>query len=153
MIEQDRRAAAQAELYVVHGLLVDAADLVESGWAQHCWFTVADDRGGRRRIGARNLHELGGQAVAEVCLVGGIVQAGGGVTRAGSQPVHRALDLTWATLYNQPTRWCPSPAVRLAHIHDLIRWNDSARRTPGEVTDLLTAASLRAAPAASAAVG
>jgi hypothetical protein len=144
LIEQDRRAAARAELYVVRRLLYSALDLVESGWAQDCWFTVSDGRGGRRRIGPQNLHELGGQPVADVCLVGGIVQAGGGVARAGSQPVHRALDLTWATLYNQPTRWCPSPALRLAHIRDLTRWNDAPRRTPDDVTGLLAASALRA---------
>ena len=143
LTEQDRQAAHQAELYLLRALLADASDLVEAGWVQHCWFTISDEHGSRRRIGPLNLYELDGHPVREVCLVGAIVEAAGGIARAGTQPVHRAIDLTWATLYNQPLRCCPSPPVRLAHIHDLTRWNDSARRTRDDVADLLTAASRR----------
>jgi hypothetical protein len=145
LAEQDRRAAHQADLYVLRGLLADASQLVAAGWVQHCWFTVPDENGGRKRIGPRNLHELGCQPAAEVCLVGAIVEAGGGIAKAGTQPVRHAIDLTWATLYNDAVRWYPPP-LRLAHIHDLTRWNDSARRTPDDVADLLTAASCRAVP-------
>jgi hypothetical protein len=140
LTEQDRLAAHQAERYLVRALLADASDLVNAGWVQHCWFTISDEHGSRRRIGPLNLHELDGHPVSEVCLVGAIVEAAGGIARAGTQPVHRAIDLTWATLYNQPIRGCPSPPVRLAHIHDLTRWNDSPRRTPDDVAGLLSAA-------------
>lgn len=143
--EQDRRAAHQAELYLLGTLLADASDLVDTGWVQQCWFTVHDGHGGLRRIGPLNLHELGRGPVAEVCLVGAIVEAGGGIARAGTSPVHHAVDLAWATLYNQPVRWCP-PSVRLAHIHDLTRWNDTAGRTSQDAAGLLTAASCRARP-------
>jgi hypothetical protein len=144
LAEQDRRAAQQAERLLLGVLLADASDLVHAGWVQHCWFTVEDEDGQRRRIGARNLRDLNRQPVREVCLVGAIVQAAGGVDRAGSQPVHRAIDVTWATLYDERAPWTPSPAVRLAYIHDLIRWNDTPRRSADEVADLLTAASCRA---------
>lgn len=144
LTEQDRQAAEQAELYLLRALLADASDLVNAGWVQHCWFVISDERGSRRRIGPLNLHELDGHPVSDVCLVGAVVEAAGGIARAGTHPVHRAIDLTWATLYNQPLRCCPSPPVRLAHIHDLTRWNDSPGRTPHDVAGLLTAASHRA---------
>jgi hypothetical protein len=144
LAECDRQAAARAERYLLRGMLADAADLVHAGWVQRCWFTVIDGSGNERRIGPLNLHELDGRAVTGVCLVGAVVQAAGGVSRAGSQPVHHAIDLTWATLYGEPASWCPSPPIRLAHIHDLTRWNDRAGRTPEQVAGLLTAASDRA---------
>lgn len=144
LAEHDRRVARQAELHLLGELLGDASALVEDGWVQHCWFTVRDERGERRRVGPRNLQELDGRAIDQVCLVGAIVQAAGGVARAGSQPVHRALDLTWATLYHLPVRWCPAPSVRLAHIHDLTRWNDADLRSTGDVVGLLSAAACRA---------
>ena len=145
LAQHDRRAAHRAELHGLRTLLADAADLVDAGWVQRCWFTVRDEHGDRRRVGPANLRELRGRTVSEVCLVGAIVQAGGGVAQAGAQPVQRALDLTWATLYNLPVRWCPAPAVRLAHIHDLTRWNDAAARTPDDVGSLLVTACGRAA--------
>lgn len=147
LTEQDRQAARLAELYLLRALLADASDLVTAGWVQHCWFTISDEHGNRRRIGPLNLHELDGHPIREVCLVGAIVQAAGGIARAGTQPVHRAIDLGWATLYNQPlctSNHTPSPPVRLAHIHDLTRWNDSPGRTPDDVVGLLSAASGRA---------
>jgi hypothetical protein len=142
--EQDLHSAHQAELSLLRPLLADASGLVNAGWVQHCWFTITDEHGRKRRVGPLNLHELDGHPVSEVCLVGAIVQAAGGTARSGTQPVRRAIDVTWATLYNQPIRWCPSPPVRLAHIHDLTRWNDSPRRTPDDVAALLAAASVRA---------
>jgi hypothetical protein len=144
LIEQDRHAAHQAQLYVLRALLADASDLVKTGWVQHCWFSITDADGRTRRIGAPNLHELEGHPVTGVCLVGGIVQAAGGISRAGTQPVHHAIDLTWATLYDEQMRCRPSPPVRLAHIQDLTRWNDAAPRTRDDVAALLTAASSRA---------
>ncbi len=144
LIEQDRQAARQAELYLLGELLTDASDLVRAGWVQHCWFAVRDERGTRRRIGPRNLQDLDGNRVSEVCMVGAIVQAAGGVDRAGTEPVHRAIDLTWATLYDTPMRSCPSSSVRLAYIHDLIAWNDAAGRTADDAAILLSAAARRA---------
>jgi hypothetical protein len=145
LTQQDRHAAHQAELHLLRELLADASNLVNAGWVQHCWFTTAEENGRRRRIGPSNLHDLDDHPVVEVCLVGAIVQAAGGIARAGTQPVHRGIELTWATLHNQPIRWCPSPPVRLAHVHDLTRWNDTARRTPDDVASLLIAASRNAA--------
>jgi hypothetical protein len=90
------------------------------------------------------LSELAGRQVVAVCLVGAVIQAAGGVAHAGSQPVRRALDVTWAALYLDPVRWCPAPAVRLAHVRDLTRWNDRAGRTAAEVSGLLAVAAERA---------
>lgn len=145
LTQLDREAADRAERFLLRALLVDAGSLVTQGWVQYCWFTVLDEHGERRRIGPPNLHELAGRTVSEVCLVGAIVQAAGGLARAGSPPVHRAIDLTWATLYNDATWRRHSPAVRLAHVHDLTRWNDAPVRTSAEVAGLLTAASERTA--------
>jgi hypothetical protein len=144
LIEQDRHAVQQATLYLLSELLADASDLVSTGWVQHCWFTISDESGARRRIGPRNLHQLDGRPVTGVCLLGAIVQAAGGVARAGTEPVHRGIDLTWATLFDQPTHRFPAAYVRLAYIHDLMRWNDAASRTAGDVAGLLVAASGRA---------
>src|SRR5690242_837246 len=74
LIEQDRQAGRQAELYLLGELLADASDLVRAGWVQHCWFAVRDEQGTRRRIGPRNLQDLDGNRVSEVCMVGAIVQ-------------------------------------------------------------------------------
>lgn len=144
LAEQDRQVAAQAERYLLRRLLLEASDLVTAGWVQRCWFAFRDEDGRRHRIGPPNLHELGSHPVSEVCLVGAIVQAAGGLARAGTRPVHQAIDLTWATLYHEPSWRRPSPPVRLAHIHDLTRWNDARERRSDDVTDLLAAASLRA---------
>jgi hypothetical protein len=144
LIEQDRRAAERAERYFLASLLADARDRVHAGWVQNCWFVINDEHGRPRRIGAPNLDELQGSPVTAVCLVGAIVQAAGGIERAGTQPVHQAIDLTWATLYDQPLRRWASAPVRLSYIHDLTGWNDAPRRTAEDVAGLLTAASRQA---------
>ena len=81
------------------------------------------------------------------CLVGAIVQAGGGAAAVRSQPVQRALDLTWHALHGdprEPVRWCPAPPVRAGHVRDLVRWNDHPSRTRHEVGALLGRASATA---------
>jgi hypothetical protein len=143
LVEVDRRSALRAESALLHALLLDASDLVRGGWAQRCWFVARDERDGRVRVGPQNLHELAGRHVVEVCLVGAVIHAAGGVAHAGSQPVQRALDATWAELYREPVRWCPSPAVRLTHVRDLTRWNDRAGRAAAEVSGLLALAAER----------
>jgi hypothetical protein len=78
-----------------------------------------------------------------VCLVGGIVQAGGGLAAVHSQPVQRALDLTWHTLFRserESIEFCPAPTLRAAHVRDLTWWNDRPHRTADDVTALLGAA-------------
>jgi hypothetical protein len=144
LAELDRRGALRAEAVLLRGLLMRAGDLVRDGWVQRCWFIACDDRGHQVRIEAQNLYELAGKQVIDVCLVGAVVQAGGGVAHARTQPVRRALDLTWAALYHEPMRWCPSPAVRLSHVRDLTRWNDLPGRTAAEVSGLLALAADRA---------
>lgn len=143
LTEVDRRSALRAESALLRALLVDASDLVGDGWAQRCWFVARDACGGRVRVGPQNLHELAGRQVVEVCLVGAVVQAGGGIAHASSQPVQRALDAIWAALYHEAVRWCPSPAVRLTQVRDLTRWNDRGGRTADEVSGLLGLAAQR----------
>jgi hypothetical protein len=70
------------------------------------------------------------------------VHAGGGPAAVDDQPVQRAFDLTWHTLFgdrSDPVRYCPAPAVRAAHLRELVRWNDDPRRTAAEVVALLAA--------------
>ena len=80
--------------------------------------------------------------VTGACLVGAVVQAGGGPPAARSQMVQRTLDLTWHALRDdpdRPVRWSPGPDVRMLQVRDLTRWNDTPGRTRDEVLDLLVA--------------
>jgi hypothetical protein len=83
-----------------------------------------------------------GGPVAGACHLGAITHGGGGLTTVDGQPVLRAFDLTWHTLFGDrgsPVRYCPAPTVRAAHLRDLIRWNDDPHRTAAEVAALLRA--------------
>ena len=80
--------------------------------------------------------------MAGACLVGAITHAGGGLATVDGQPMQRTFDLTWHTLFGDRgdlVRYCPAPAVRTAHLRDLIRWNDYPHRAGTEVTALLQA--------------
>jgi hypothetical protein len=139
----DLTAARLAELHCIRLLLEDAVAVVGSGWVQHAWFAVTDDRGRQRSVTAHNLQLATGSPVAAACLVGSIVHAAGGPGTARSQLVQRTLDLTWHALYQneqQPVRWSPSPPVRAAQVRDLTRWNDASGRTAEQVAALLRTA-------------
>ena len=143
LVRQDQVAVRLAELHRIRALLEDAVVMVNVGWIQNAWFAVVDDQGGQRRLTAREIHLADDRPVSGACLVGGIVHAAGGPDAAHSQLVQRTLDLTWHTLYEgpaQPVRWCPSPAVRAAHVRDLTRWNDHPQRTARQVSALLESA-------------
>lgn len=111
---------------------------------QNGWFSVSDPSGTVRIVNARNARELvATKPVGDACLVGGIVQAGGGLAAVHGQPVQRALDLTWHTLFRperQPVEFCPTPGVRSAYVRELTWWNDRPHRTAEDVTALLAAA-------------
>jgi hypothetical protein len=142
-----------AELDQLRRILQAAAVLIEAGWVQNGWFSVSDPDGPVRIVDARNAQALRAKPVIGACLVGGIVQAGGGLTAVHSQPVQRALDLTWHTLFRserQPVEFCPPPAVRAAHVRNLTSWNDRPHRTREQVTALLGAADRVAAVQAAA---
>ena len=148
----DRHAAHLAELHHIRDLLADARAIVEAGWTQNSWFVVGDGDGRRHAVDAGNLRLLDRGPVAAACLVGAIVEAGGGIANVRSQPVQRALDLTWHTRFGMPgsaVHWCPPPMVRAAHVRDLTSWNDHPRRRVGEVAALLD----EAGRAASAEIG
>lgn len=137
---EDRRAAHLAELHHIRALVADAHTVIAAGWVQHGWFTYRDDHGRNRTVTAQNLKWIADRPATGACLVGAIVQAGGGVAAEHTQPVRRALDLTWRTLYGderEPIDRCPAPPVRAARVRELTCWNDHPDRTRAEVTALL----------------
>jgi hypothetical protein len=159
LAHQDRIAANLAELHHIQALVAGARHVINSGWIQNDWFaypdetvtdptvtdptvtdpTVTDPTVAGHAVADQAGETASGSTVSGACLVGAIVSAGGGPAAAGTQPVQRALDLTWHTLFGglQPIRWCPTPPVRVAHTCDLTRWNDEPGRTADEVTGLL----------------
>jgi hypothetical protein len=106
---------------------------------QHGWFSVPgqhSQHGQHRLITAHTVGAVDNESISGACLVGAIVYAGGGPTAVHTQVVQRTLDLSWHTLYEDPqrqVRWCPAPAVRMAHVRDLTRWNDHPQRTAAHV--------------------
>jgi len=137
---RDQTSARLAELDHIACLLNEAADLVRVGWLQDSWFAYRDDTGRVRPVNAYNVKEMKGRPVVGACLVGAVIQAGGGLPQVRSQVVQRALDVTWHTLCNTPpelVRRTPAPEIRTHRVQDLTRWNDHRARTAGEAEDLL----------------
>ena len=123
-------------------LLEQAADVVELGWVQGAWFTVAA-ADGTRAVTAYDLRQADTYPVTGACLVGAVVHAAGGPATARSQLVQRTLDLTWHVLREdseRAIRWCPGPGTRMMRVLDLTHWNDAPHRTQDEVAGLLRAA-------------
>lgn len=135
----DALSAQLAQLHAIRVLLEQASEIIRGGWIQGAWFAV--DVGGRTRtVSAPELRLTRDHPVTGACLVGAIVQAGGGPEAVRSQPVQRALDLAWHSLREddgQPVRWCPGPPARMMHVLDLTHWNDAPDRTRGDVVGLL----------------
>jgi hypothetical protein len=135
----DALSAQLAELHAIRAMLGHATEIVRGGWIQGAWFAV--DVGGRTRaVTAPEMRLTTDNPVTGACLVGAVVQAGGGPGAVRSQPVQRALDLVWHTLREdsgQSVRWCPGPPVRMIHVLDLTHWNDAPDRTRGDVVQLL----------------
>ena len=137
---RDQISARLAELDQIACILNDAAELVRAGWLQDSWFAYRDDAGRIRPVHAYNAKQLTGHPVVAACLVGAIVQAGGGLPHVRTQVVQRALDVTWHTLAKTPpalVRRTPAPETRLHHVQDLTRWNDHPGRTAGQAEELL----------------
>ena len=135
----DALSARLAELHAIGALLERAASVVDAGWVKGAWFTVAT-ASGNRPVTAHDLDLLADRSVTGVCLVGGVIQAGGGPATVRSQLVQRTLDLTWHALREdplQPVRWCPGPRVRTMHVLELTHWNDAPERTRTDVLGLL----------------
>ena len=135
----DALSAQLGQLHVIRTLLEQAIEIVRGGWVQGAWFAV--DMGDRTRaVTAPDLQLTTDHPVTGACLVGSVVQAGGGPEAVRSQPVQRALDLVWHSLREdagQRVRWCPGPPVRMIHVLDLTHWNDAPDRTRGDVVGLL----------------
>ena len=143
LAELDRLAAHLTGLERIRAVLADASAVVATGWVRCGWFSCRDAQGGEHLVTAHDAHLLADRPVTGACLVGAVVQAGGGLTAIGTQPVQRALDLTWHALHgdpDRPVRWCPAPAVRTLHVRELTRWNDDAHRTADDVRGLLARA-------------
>ena len=137
---RDQISARLAELDQIACILNDAADLVHAGWLQESWFAYRDGRGRLRPVNAYNAKQMTGHPVVAACLVGAVVQAGGGMPYVRTQPVQRALDLTWHTLFKtspELIRRIPAPEARVHHVQDLTRWNDHPSRTAGQAEELL----------------
>jgi hypothetical protein len=135
----DALSAQLAELHAIRILLEEAIEIVLGGWVQGAWFAV--DMGDRTRgVTGPEMRLTKDHPVTGACLVGAVVQAGGGPAAVRSQPVQRALDLVWHSLREdagQPVRWCPGLPVRGMHVLDLTHWNDAPDRTRGDVAELL----------------
>jgi hypothetical protein len=137
---RDQISARLAELDQIACILNDAAELVRAGWLQDSWFAYRDDAGRVRPVNAYNAKQMTGHPVVAACLVGAIVQAGGGLPHVRTQVVQRALDVTWHTLAKTPPALAsrtPPPETRLHHVQDLTRWNDHRGRTAGQAEELL----------------
>jgi hypothetical protein len=137
---RDQISARLAELDQIACILNAAADLVRAGWLQESWFAYRDETGRIRPVNAYNAKQMTGRPVVAACLVGAIVQAGGGMAYTRTQPVQRALDLTWHTLFKtspELVRRIPAPETRVHHVQDLTRWNDHPSRTAGQAEELL----------------
>jgi hypothetical protein len=135
----DALSAQLGELHTIRTLLEHATEIVLGGWVQGAWFAV-DMGGSTRAVTAPEVRLTADHPVTGACLVGAVVQAGGGPSAVRSQPVQRALDLVWHSLREnpgQPVRWCPGPPVRMMHVLDLTHWNDAPDRTRGDVVGLL----------------
>jgi hypothetical protein len=137
---RDETSARLAELDHMTDLLNQAADLIGGGWLQHSWFAYLDDNGRTRTVTAHNVDRMAGRPVVGACLVGAIVQAGGGLSNVRSQPVQRAVDLTWHTLHEIQVRanhWTSAREIRMDRVRDLTRWNDHPSRTAPQAEALL----------------
>ena len=137
---QDETSARLAELDHMSEILNQAADLIGGSWLQRSWFAYLDDHGRTRTVTAHNVDRLAGRPVVGACLVGAIVQAGGGLSNVRSQAVQRAVDLTWHTLHGIQLRenhWTAAPEIRMDRVRDLTRWNDHPTRTAPQAEALL----------------
>ena len=146
-VDHDRRMARLAELHTLRELVAEAAGIVAAGWVRGGWLVYVDERGDRQVAVAPTERRAEGRPVVAACLVGAVVQAGGGPGAARSQPVRRALELVWHTLDGDPrlpVRWCPAPEVHRAHVSDLARWNDTPGRKSTDVIALLERTATRA---------
>jgi hypothetical protein len=141
-----RTAEAIAILHQVQTLVREAQEVIARGWIQDAWLQYRDDKGQQRLITARTLRRLAGHPVTGACLVGAFVHAGGGPWAIRTQPVQRAVELTWHTLFRpgQPIDWCPPPQVRALRVRELTRWNDDSSRNARQVEGLLVAVEQRA---------
>jgi hypothetical protein len=149
---RDETSARLAELHRLAEILNQAADMIGGGWLQHSWFAYLDVTGQTQLVTAHNVHQMTGRRVVGACLVGAVVQAGGGMPNVRTQAVQRALDLTWHTLFEVPAQanhWTRAPEVRKQQVRDLTRWNDHPNRTAPQAEALLRRSAAAAASEAS----
>ncbi|MDT7618983.1 MAG: hypothetical protein QOF00_6430 [Pseudonocardiales bacterium] len=139
-VRQDLLAAQAAELHTIRSIAGAAREFVAAGWLQNGWYAHRTPSGLGHVTSAHAAERFHDSPVVAACLVGAIVHAGGGATAAHTQPVQRAITLTWHTLFADPTdrvRWCSPPAERAARVRELTSWNDHPGRAQHHVIDLL----------------
>ena len=125
---QDALSSRLAELRAIGALLEQAAEVVEAGWVQGAWFTVATP-GGDRAVTAYDMGLAVTQPVTGACLVGAVVQAAGGPAEVRSQLVQRSLDLAWHALREDPGSAGPVVS-RSVRAHDARARADLLERRP-----------------------
>ena len=131
---RDDVSARLAELHNIAGILNQAADMISSGWLQHSWFAYRDDNGRTKTVTAYNVNEMAGRPVIGACLVGAIVQAGGGLSKVRTQPVQRALDITWHTLFETTPQRLGSAYPKLDQFRALVERSDPTGMFANELT-------------------
>ena len=121
---RDETSARLAELDHMTDILNQAAELIGGGWLQHSWFAYLDDNGRTRTVTAHNVNRMAGRPVVGACLVGAIVQAGGGLSNVRScmrskykrTAGPRLLRFVWTACETSPagtiTRTGPRPRQR-----------------------------------------
>ena len=127
-------------------VLEDARSLIERGWLQHGWYLA--ERPPPRSLLSR-LRQVDSTPVIDdvrqACLVAAVALAAHGGGRpdvlADAGP---AVDVLWDALWEHRGQGGPAvggraaaPAVRVARMRELVRWNDVAGRTRDEVLGLL----------------
>ena len=74
----DALSSRLAELHAIRDLLEQTASVVDAGWVKGARFTVATATGDRA-VTAHDLDLVVDRSVTGACLVGGVVQAAGGL--------------------------------------------------------------------------
>jgi hypothetical protein len=148
------------QLDEVFEVLAAARSVIEHGWVQDAWFAVGvRSQRVAAPAAARVSSYLDGDDLVGACLVGAVVQAAQqrhpGDARAEVDGVGPVVDVLWDALQESRGLGGPgvagraaAPAIRVARIRDLTRWNDQRGRTRSDVLGLFDHAASRTIMAA-----
>lgn len=145
--QDDPGVAWQRRLDRVRGALEQARDdLVEQGWTQRAWFSVAADGGATRRASPTEAFALVRPtgAVAGACVVGALLRRAEDPDRATTHDdVWGAVDELYEALHERmghdslPPGRVDARQRRHAKLQVLTAWNDAGTTTRADVLDLL----------------